>query len=290
MSVSTHTAPDKEAIDLEAQTTTNITNGNSTPNSDLVQAKVETHAENPDLIKIGDAWVSRRELLAAFGGTLNPGYALPPSRKFANPAPLGLCAFALTTFVLCLTNVQARGVSESSVVIGLAYFYGGIVQALAGMWEMAVENTFGATALTSFGGFWLAFAALETNAFGIASGYSSPVHLSYAIGFFLLGWFIFTFVLVLCTLRSTVAFFLLFFFLDLAFLFLGVAHLYPSDEGVPHIAVNKAGGYFGLFAAFAAWYNAFAGLATHENSLIIIKPLPMPWNLAYKALKKSKST
>lgn len=82
-----------------------------------------------------------------------------------------------------------------------------------------------------------------------------------AVGFFLTGWFIFTTLLLLCTLRSTVAFFLLFFTLDLAFLFLSVEH-YAADMGNETAAVGlkKTGGFFGLLAAFLAWYNALAGI------------------------------
>ncbi|KAK9239425.1 GPR1/FUN34/yaaH family-domain-containing protein [Lipomyces kononenkoae] len=260
--------------DLESQTTP------------VKVSHIENHSGDPDLIKIGDAWVSRQELSQAFGGTLNPGLATAPSRRFANPAPLGLCAFGLTTFVLSLANVQARGASNPSVVIGLAYFYGGFIQLCAGMWEMVVENTFGATALSSYGGFWLAYGAIETDAFGIVAAYGDDVSgLNSMLAFFLLGWFIFTFGLVLCTLRSTVAFFLLFFTLDMAFLLLGIGHLYPTDVGGANVGLTKAGGVFGLLSAFLSWYNAFAGLATKENSLITVKPIPMPWNLGYRASK-----
>lgn len=62
-------------------------------------------------------------------------------RTFANPTPLGLCAFALTTFVLSLINIQARGVQTNDIVLGLALFYGGLVQLLAGMWEYACGNS-----------------------------------------------------------------------------------------------------------------------------------------------------
>ena len=73
--------------------------------------------------------------LPAFGGEFQPGlYKQVKDRKIANPAPLGLCAFALTTFVLGLINMNARGLTEPNLVIGLAYGYGGLVQLLAGMW------------------------------------------------------------------------------------------------------------------------------------------------------------
>lgn len=73
--------------------------------------------------------------LAAFGGEFQPGLYKPVAhRKFANPAPLGLCAFAMTTFVLSLINLQTRGVTVTNIVAPLALGYGGLVQLLAGMW------------------------------------------------------------------------------------------------------------------------------------------------------------
>ena len=74
--------------------------------------------------------------LAAFGGEFQPGLYRPTveGRKFANPAPLGLCGFALTTFDLSLINLHTRGVTEPNIVIGAAFGYGGLVQLLAGMW------------------------------------------------------------------------------------------------------------------------------------------------------------
>ena len=73
--------------------------------------------------------------LSAFGGEFQPGtYKSVAERKFANPAPLGLCAFALTTFVLSLINVGTRGLTKPNIVVGLAFGYGGLIQLLAGMW------------------------------------------------------------------------------------------------------------------------------------------------------------
>lgn len=89
--------------------------------------------------------------LASFGGELQPGlYKVDTNRKIANPAPLGLCGFALTTFLLSLINLGTRGLSEPNLVIGAAFAYGGLVQLLAGMWEMAIGNTFGASKWSSF--------------------------------------------------------------------------------------------------------------------------------------------
>jgi len=219
--------------------------------------------------------------LRPFGGEFQPGlYKSVEGRKFGNPAPLGLCAFALTTFVLSAINMGASDITEPNIVVALAFGYGGLVQLLAGMWEMAVGNTFGATALSSYGGFWLSFAIVLTpGGFEIAEslgGAGSP-NFNYSFGLFLMGWFIFTTILVICTLKSTVAFFLLFFFLDLTFLLLGIAYLQGGGTAAnPKIA--KAGGMFGLLAAFAAWYNALAGIADNSNSFFILPVIHFPWS------------
>jgi succinate-acetate transporter protein len=134
---------------------------------------------------------------------------------------------------------------------------------------MAVGNTFGATALSSYGGFWIAYAIIFVPGMGIGDAYATkaasdivPAMFDSALGFFLSGWFIFTTILLLCTLRSTVMFFLLFFTLDLAFLMLACG-AFAADNGSASAAfkLNQAGGGFGILAAFFAWYNAFAGIA-----------------------------
>jgi succinate-acetate transporter protein len=140
---------------------------------------------------------------------------------------------------------------------------------------MAVGNTFGATALSSYGGFWIAYGILLTpnwNILGKGGPYDAtlthgdPKMGNSAVGFFLTGWFIFTTILLLCTLRSTVMFFLLFFTLDLAFLMLACGE-YATNNGAAKSAVmlTKAGGGFGMLAAFLAWYNAFAGIADSRS-------------------------
>src|SRR5436190_8627813 len=80
----------------------------------------------------------------------------------ADPGPLGLAAFALTTFVLSMFNAGLVNSAGEPVVLGLALGYGGIAQLLAGMWEFRTGNTFGAVAFTSFGAFWLSYWALVT--------------------------------------------------------------------------------------------------------------------------------
>lgn len=220
--------------------------------------------------------------LPAFGGELQPGlYRGVEHRRFANPAPLGLSAFALTTFVLSLINVGTLGLTSPNIVVALAFGYGGLVQLLAGMWEMAVGNTFGATALSSYGGFWISFAIVLTpGGFEIVDSIETAdkaAGFTNSFGLFLMGWFIFTTVLLVCTLKSTVAFFMLFFTVDMVFLLLGIGYLRTVD-GAPNPKLIKAGGAFGLVAAFLAWYNALAGIADTSNSFFIIPVAHFPWS------------
>jgi len=220
--------------------------------------------------------------LPAFGGYFQPGLYAAPNKKFANPAPLGLSAFALTTFVLSLIQMGAKDLTEPNLVVAAAFGYGGLVQLLAGMWEMAVGNTFGATALSSYGGFWISFAIILTpGGFEIVSTLESspggvPEFLN-SFGIFLMGWFIFTFLLLLCTLKSTVMFFLLFFWLDMAFLLLGIGYL-QNDGKEPKKACIQAGGAFACLSAFWAWYNAFAGMADRTNSFVLVPVFHFPWS------------
>ncbi|KAK5064515.1 hypothetical protein LTR84_000348 [Exophiala bonariae] len=232
--------------------------------------------------------------LPAFGGEFQPGlYKGVENRKFANPAPLGLSAFALTTFVLSLVNLGTRGLAQNNLVLALAFGYGGLVQLLAGMWEMAVGNTFGATALSSYGGFWISFAIILTpGGFNIEEGILSTggeKALLDSLGFYLMGWFIFTTILLFCTFKSTVAFFFLFFTLDMAFLLLAIGYLQPSG-GHPNTGCIRAGGAFGILAAFAAWYNALAGIADTSNSFFIIPVAHFPWSEKGRAQRRPDKT
>ena len=122
---------------------------------------------------------------------------------------------------------------------------------------MATGNTFGATALSSYGGFWIGTAIILTpGGFAIMDSLATESDTAFAdsFGIYLFGWFIFTFLLLICTLRSTVAFFTLFFTLDLAFLFLGLGYLYHDASGAANVPLIRAGGAFGILAAFTAWY------------------------------------
>src|SRR6266568_8159629 len=181
----------------------------------------------------------------------------PVAVPTANPAPLGLSAFALTTFVLSTFNSGL--IKGPDMVLGLALFYGGIVQILAGLQEFRAGNTFGATAFCSYGGFWLAVGAILTPAFGIIAAYGGATTANFhaAFAWFLLGWTIFTGLMFLGTLRSTVALIGVFGLLFITFLLLAIDQFQGAPSGN---AIGIIGGYFGIATALVAWYTALAGV------------------------------
>lgn len=279
----TETAPTQFEKDTAHTTGSQGINGGNQP-----VPRSYDYGGNPNV----HAHAGQETRLPAFGGEFQPGlYKAIEGRKFANPAPLGLSAFALTTFVLSAVNLQTRGITVPNIAVPLAFGYGGVVQLLAGMWEMAVGNTFGATALSSYGGFWIAYALVLTPSLGVADAYAEvPGSLNSALGFFLTGWFIFTTIMLLCTLRSTVMFFMLFFTLDLAFLMLACGE-YANNNGAKNASVKlaKAGGGFGMLAAFLAWYNAFAGIADTSNSFFLIPVFHFPWSEKGREARMAKT-
>lgn len=192
--------------------------------------------------------------------------------KIANPGPLGLFGFALTTFVLSWANAGFMPkVGDTIVVLGLAIFYGGLAQLLAGMWEFRSGNTFGAVAFTSYGAFWLSFAALFLPGLGGAAALvSSP-----AIGIYLIGWAIITGLLTIAALRTNGATALVFVLLFLTYVVLGIAWL-SGDKAGPATGLNHIGGYLGLLTAIAAWYAGLAGLLTSvSNGKVVLPVMPL---------------
>lgn len=189
--------------------------------------------------------------------------------KVANPAPLGLSAFALTTFVLSVANAGfLPNKSDALAVVGLALFYGGLVQLLAGMWEFRAGNTFGATAFSSFGAFWLSFGTLLLPIFGGKA--AADLVSSTAVGYFLFGWAIFTGIMLIGAVRTTGATALVFALLFVTFLVLAIGKVSGSTT------ITQIGGYLGILTALAAWYDALAGmLASVSDGRIALPVYPM---------------
>lgn len=190
--------------------------------------------------------------------------APPPAAPagVADPAPLGLAGFAMTTFILSFLN--ANIIKESAgvnVVLGLALFYGGIAQFAAGMWEFKRGNTFGATAFASFGAFWLSYWALVK----LPVLVKGDIH--QAVGLYLLSWCIFTAYMAVAALRTNLPVLAVFVFLTVTFLFLAIGAF--ANDTAPD-TWTKIGGWLGIITAVLAWYASFAGVvnATHKKNVL----------------------
>ncbi len=166
----------------------------------------------------------------------------------ADPAPLGLAGFALTTFVLSMFNAGLVNEKGEPIVFGLALAYGGLAQLLAGMWEFKNNNAFGATAFSSYGAFWLSFWAFEQ----FFAKDIPEAQLSDAVGLYLIGWGIFTTYMWIASFRVSVAVNVVFLLLATTFFLLGIGDSSGTED------IVKAGGWFGLATAAAAWYASFA--------------------------------
>ena len=181
----------------------------------------------------------------------------------ADPGPLGLGAFAMTTFVLSVFNAGLLDAKLEAVVLPLALFYGGACQLLAGMWEFRKGNTFGALAFSSFGAFWLAYFFLARY---VAAGLGPDAHK--AVGLFLLAWTIFTAYMLVASLRVSLAVVVVFALLTLTFLAL------TNGAFGDKTGITRLGGWLGLLTALAAWYASFAGVtnATWRRDVLPVGP------------------
>jgi succinate-acetate transporter protein len=176
---------------------------------------------------------------------------ITPGAHIADPAPLGLAAFALTTFFLSFVNAGWVPATAEPVVFGLALAYGGAAQFAAGMWEFTKGNTFGATAFTSYGAFWLSFWWLTAH----LADYKIPASdVGKGVGLYLVAWGIFTAYMTVAATRVSGAVLAVFALLTLTFFVLGIGDL-TGTEGI-----TRLGGYLGVLTALAAWYASFAGV------------------------------
>jgi uncharacterized protein len=183
----------------------------------------------------------------------------------ANPAPLGLAGFAMTTFVLSMVNANIVNGEGTVPVLGLALAYGGIAQLLAGMWEFRTGNTFGAVAFSSYGAFWISFWAI--NVFYAKD--LTAAHAGHALGLYLWGWAIFTAYMTVGALRVSGAVLLVFALLTTTYILLGIG----ADGG--NMTITHWGGYIGLATAAAAWYASFGAVvnSTFGKSVVPLFPL-----------------
>ncbi|WP_420752558.1 acetate uptake transporter [Rhodococcus sp. O3] len=181
----------------------------------------------------------------------------------ADPGPLGLAAFALTTFILSCANAGFISSDAEAAVFGVALFYGGLTQLAAGMWEFLKGNVFGATAFSSYGAFWLSFWYLVTY---VTEDMGDERHVG--VGIFLLGWTIFTVYMWFASTRISIALFVTFSVLLVAFVFLTLGALLEVT------GLTRVGGYFGLAAAAGAWYTSAAGILSTTFGRVVIPTGP----------------
>lgn len=226
-------------------------------------------------VHIGDQSFKRHEFNRAFEGYLNPGYSPAPSRKFANPVPVGVAGFSLTLFVLSLLNLGARGGPNPAALAGLMWFYAGVIELLAGMWCIVIEATWAATLLSSFGGFWIGYGCIVVDVFGLGKAYDA-YGLSQILGMWILGWTIFAFIMWLMTFKSTWPLFILMGAVVLCLLTLSIAQFVSINYPTPAKGLTRAGGVFGIIASVMGWYVTYEGICSKENAYFVPPVFLMP--------------
>jgi uncharacterized protein len=194
----------------------------------------------------------------------------------ADPGPLGLAAFAGTTFMLSLINSGLVGTQKVPgggllpMVAGLALAYGGIAQLLAGIWEFRTGNTFGAVAFCSYGAFWISFFFIVQS---VGKNVGSEVFSG--LGLYLWMWGIFTAYMFIASLRTTGAVALVFLLLAITFIILGIGNSSLAGGTAATNGTIKLGGYIGIITALAAWYASFAAVVNSTFGRVLAPVVPL---------------
>jgi len=201
-----------------------------------------------------------------------PAPTLVETVPAADPAPLGLAAFALTTFILSGHNASFI---PDVIWIGLALFYGGVTQLLAGMWEFRNRNVFGATAFSTYGGFWLSLGVFvvlaETTKLG--AGLKGPDVLN-SLAWFLLAFAIFNTYMLLWSSRVSIAVFAVFATLEVTEIVLAIGFFNQAHGGSAFI--THLGGWVGILTAACAWYASAAGVVNGMSPERRVLPVGAP--------------
>jgi len=174
-----------------------------------------------------------------------------PALAVADPAPLGLAGFALTTFLLSAANAGWTKSGTGDAWLSYAIAYGGVAQLLAGMWEFRNKNVFGATAFSTYGGFWIGLALW---ALLVAPHAASASAANNDLGWILLAFAIFNTYMLLWSSQVNMAVFAVFLTLELTEIVLFIGFLSNSTGTI------KTGGYLGILTALTAWYASAAGV------------------------------
>ena len=200
----------------------------------------------------------------------------------ADPAPLGLAAFALTTFLLSAINAGWAKSSTGFDWWGYAIAYGGLCQLLAGMWEFRNRNVFGATAFSTYGGFWIGVGLwLHFIAGPVAA--TAGVAVDRDLAWILLAFAIFNTYMLIISTQVNIAVFLVFLTLELTEIFLFIGNFTTKKAALPPFlaydpALIKVGGIIGVITALVAWYTSAAGVLNGHLGRVVApvgKPLPL---------------
>src|SRR6059058_1237023 len=212
--------------------------------------------------------------MAVTTAEVTPTRTLVEAARPADPAPLGLAAFALTTFILSGHNATFI---PDLIWVGLALFYGGMVQLLAGMWEFRNRNVFGATAFSTYGGFWMSlgiFVVLAVVSKSFA-GDLTGANLPNAVAWFLLAFAIFNTYMLLWSTQVSVAVFLVFLTLEATEILLVIGN-FDAAHGNANNGWIHLGGWVGIATAACAWYASAAGVINGMKSPTVVLPVGAP--------------
>jgi hypothetical protein len=195
-----------------------------------------------------------------------PAPAAPGPLAVADPAPLGLAGFALTTFVLSVHNANW---APDLIWVGLALFYGGLAQFMAGQHEFKNKNAFGATAFTTYGAFWMALGAFVLLI--LAGAIPASVNINDALGWFLASFAIFNAYMLVGSSRVNKAVFAVFATLQVTEIILFIADFVATQHPALGRDLSHLGGYFGVLTAACAWYASAAGVINSMGPKPVLK-------------------
>src|SRR5215472_6875846 len=173
----------------------------------------------------------------------------------ADPAPLGLAGFALTTFLLSVVNARRATSSSGSAWVGYAFAYGGLALLLAGMWEFKNKNVFGAVAFSTYGAFWIGLYFYVINV--APHTVTSALQVNRDLGWILLAFAIFNTYMLIISTQLNMAVFAVFLTLELTEIFLFIGN-FTTKTGTG--GMITAGGVLGVITALVAWYASAAGV------------------------------
>jgi uncharacterized protein len=195
----------------------------------------------------------------------------PPASPAADPAPLGLAAFALTTFLLSAFNAGWMTKSSGLAWLGYAFAYGGLCQLLAGMWEFKNRNVFGATAFSTYGGFWIGLGLyVELVGAKLLASPATATLFDRDVGWILLAFAIFNTYMLLSSTAVNKAVFAVFLTLEVTEIVLFIGNFALNTDTI------KAGGYIGVLTALVAWYTSAAGVMNGLRGRVVV-PVGQPF-------------